>query len=111
MIIGVISFFMFVLKETTALKKIQQTFLKVTEAPADDNCEELTDILWEKVHMFLFELMVLYIIICMYLLILHVLVSRYFSMTEAVSHCKSFSFLGNSITRRKLSFSIQIVIN
>jgi hypothetical protein len=89
MIIGVISFFMFVLKQTTALKKIQELFVKLTDAEGDDNCEELTDILWEKVHMFLFELMVLYILICMYLILLHVLISRYFSSTEKHSHRKS----------------------
>jgi hypothetical protein len=88
MIIGVISFFMFVLKQTTALKKIQELFVKLTDAEGDDNCEELTDILWEKVHMFLFELMVLYILICMYLILLHVLISRYFSSTEKHSHLK-----------------------
>jgi len=83
MIIGVMSFFMFVLKQTTALKKIQQLFVKVMDVPnTDEECEELTDILWEKVHMFLFELMVLYIIICMYLILLHVVISRYFSNTE-----------------------------
>jgi len=81
MIMGMIAFLIFVLEQVGFEELIATKIAQWLQLP----CSEAATEVFEKVHMALFGLVVLYMINCTYLIILHVLIFKGWSRVEKMS--------------------------
>jgi len=81
MIMGMIAFVLFAMEQMKVSEDLASkiaTWLKLS-------CPEATSVIFEKVHMAVFGLVVLYLVMCCYLILLHVIIYRSWDKVEKLS--------------------------